>query len=442
MKKEKYFSERYLKGKNGKRFLAFALSMIMVTACSPRNTAETEKKEEGSSVLTSVEEPAKQAENKGTNTEAKTEQEKSSVAEAKDPATEPKEEEAVKNKEHVPADSKENDFEQRRIELPEIDLGEAQDVFEAVKDVTFADFNLDVQNPQQIKDIDSLFVLANKANYFPEDYKPKNLVVPAIPFSFSGENEKKYLQKPAADALTVLINAAAREGIAISGVSGYRSIARQKVIYKYNVDTYGQSHADKYSAKPMYSEHHTGLCMDVSSASVSFGLVEKYGDTKEGKWLADNAHKYGFVIRYPKGKEEITGYSYEPWHIRYLGVPLASYLYENGLCYEEFVAAMQQKEPVKIEPKAVEPNQPETPKAQTDPENPEKNAPSDENEPLPKEQTPEKENTDSDNKPIESENEANENATENTDMTGNNNPENNSATEGGSDADNKEKNGK
>ena len=249
----------------------------------------------------------------------------------------------MKNTDNVPVDSPDNLTEQRKILIPSVDISTtiSQELLDSLQNVAFSEFNLDTENPKQIKNVDDLYVLANKANYFPEDFKPKDLVVPDIPFSFSGENEKKYLQKPAADALTLLIRAAAEEGISISGVSGYRSIARQKVIYKYNVDNYGQAHADKYSAKPTYSEHHTGLCMDVSSASVNFGLVEAYGDTKEGKWLAANAHKYGYVIRYPKGKESITGYSYEPWHIRYLGVDLASYLYRNGLTYEEFVAGMQ-----------------------------------------------------------------------------------------------------
>lgn len=255
--------------------------------------------------------------------------------------------EEVKHKDFVPPQTADNDLEQRRLtdspfyfvrsELPE-------DLQQSIDGISFSDFSLDMTKPRMIEDIRNLFVLANKANYYPEDFKPDQLVVPNIPFSFAGENEKKYLQKPAADALTDLIEAAKKDNIAISGVSGYRSIARQKVLYKYNIDTYGQAHANQYSARPQFSEHHTGLCMDVSSKSVGFDLVEQYGSTKEGIWLAENAHRFGFIIRYPKGKEEITGYSYEPWHIRYLGVPLASFLYQNQLCYEEFVMGMQASE--------------------------------------------------------------------------------------------------
>lgn len=254
------------------------------------------------------------------------------------------EESGIKNKEQVPDNTPDNLLEQREITTEELGFAASlpEDVKKAIEGVDFSAFHLDKNNPQQIADIDSPFVLASKSSYFPDNYKPKNLTEPNIPFSFGNKkDEKRQLQKIAADAITELINQAKNEKIMIYGVSGYRSIARQKVIYKYNVDNYGQAHADKYSAKPMYSEHHTGLCMDVSSKSVEFGLVEKYGETKEGKWLAQNAHKFGFIIRYPKGKEEITGYNYEPWHIRYLGIPLATYIYENNLCYEEFIQKMQ-----------------------------------------------------------------------------------------------------
>lgn len=337
-----------------KLFIAAGLSMLIFSACGQENTkrddkpniqAEMTEKENTTPQNQAADAPNPES---GKSDEQKHENEQSDspkVDEDKKKEEKPAEpgDNAVKNPENVPMDTPDNISEQRQIVTPLVNISTiiTPELREQFQSIDFSLFNLDVTAPKQITDIDSLYVLANKANYFPENFKPKNLVVPKIPFSFSGENEKKYLQKPAADAITTLIDAASADGIAISGVSGYRSIARQKVIYKYNVDNYGQAHADKYSAKPQYSEHHTGLCMDVSSASVGFGLVEKYGDTKEGKWLANNAHKYGFVIRYPKGKESITGYSYEPWHIRYLGVNLATFLYNNGLCYEEFISGMQ-----------------------------------------------------------------------------------------------------
>ena len=216
----------------------------------------------------------------------------------------------------------------------------------ALKDVDFSAFHFDTGAPKQIEDVNSLFVLANKANYFPEDFEPIELTDPQS--KHAGNQTRRKLRKVAADAIDELIAAAKNEGLDIQTVSGYRTIAYQKILYKSNVERQGVELANRYSSKPGYSEHHTGLCMDVSSASVGFDLIERYGQTKEGKWLAENAHYYGFVIRYPEGKDNLTGYSYEPWHIRYLGVPLATYLYQTGLCYEEFLALQQGKQPEEI----------------------------------------------------------------------------------------------
>src|SRR5699024_5685972 len=102
----------------------------------------------------------------------------------------------------------------------------------------------------------------------------------------------------------------------------------------------GEEAANRYSAKPGESEHQTGLTMDVTSQSFGFQLGEAFGETEEGKWLKDHAHEAGFIIRYPEGKEDITGYVYEPWHIRYLGKEMATYVYESGLTYEEYAEKM------------------------------------------------------------------------------------------------------
>lgn len=221
-----------------------------------------------------------------------------------------------------------------------------EELTDALKEVDFSEYHFDVNNPQQIQDVNSLFVLANKANYFPESFEPIELVDPQS--KHAGNQTRRKLRKVAADAIDELIAAAKNDGIDIQTVSGYRTIAYQKILYKSNVERQGVELANRYSSKPGFSEHHTGLCMDVSSASVGFDLIERYGETSEGKWLAENAHRYGFIIRYPKGKDNITGYSYEPWHIRYLGVPLATYLYQTGLCYEEFLALQQGKQPEEI----------------------------------------------------------------------------------------------
>lgn len=179
-------------------------------------------------------------------------------------------------------------------------------------------------------------VLVNRKYLLPSTYIPENLVEPDVKFSFSYSSDKRKMRKVAADALEKLFAAGEKEGIELYGVSGYRSYARQKQIYDKNIATRGQAATDAVSAKPGSSEHQTGLTIDVSAKSVNFRLDQSFGDTKEGKWLAKNAHLYGFIIRYPYGKSKITGYSYEPWHIRFVGKTVATYLYENKLTMEEY----------------------------------------------------------------------------------------------------------
>lgn len=179
-------------------------------------------------------------------------------------------------------------------------------------------------------------VLVNKKRGLPDNYEPTDLTEPKVEFSFSGKSEKKMLRKEAAEALEKLFKQASNDGIKLYGVSGYRSRSTQTTIYNYNVKTQGQEETDKVSAKPGFSEHQTGLAIDVSSQSAKFALEEVFGTTKEGKWLAEHAHETGFIIRYPKGKESITGYSYEPWHIRYVGTEMAKEIYENKWTLEEY----------------------------------------------------------------------------------------------------------
>ncbi len=185
-------------------------------------------------------------------------------------------------------------------------------------------------------DPDSITVLVNKELSLPSDYIPNDLVIPDISFSFDYYDEKKLMRKKAADALKKLFTGAEAENIVLNGVSAYRSYERQYDIFTDNVKKQGLEHTMKYSATPGYSEHQTGLAIDVSAKSVNNCLDESFGESEEGKWLADHVYLYGFIIRYPKDKTEITGYSYEPWHIRYVGKPLAKYLYENNLCLEEY----------------------------------------------------------------------------------------------------------
>ena len=119
--------------------------------------------------------------------------------------------------------------------------------------------------------------------------------------------------------------------------STYRSFDYQRQLYERYVNNDGQEEADRYSARPGYSEHQTGLAFDIGEKHFEqhFARVS-FGETEAGKWLAANAHKYGFILRYPEGKEKITGYMYEPWHFRYVGKELASKIYEANTTLEEY----------------------------------------------------------------------------------------------------------
>lgn len=111
--------------------------------------------------------------------------------------------------------------------------------------------------------------------------------------------------------------------------SGYRTIEYQEKLYK------DSGYDNTLVAKPYESEHHTGLALDISF--VRYGISESFGNSTEGKYLRDNMHKYGFILRYPKGKEDITGYSYEPWHFRYVGIEHATKMFEKKLTLEEYL---------------------------------------------------------------------------------------------------------
>ncbi len=177
--------------------------------------------------------------------------------------------------------------------------------------------------------------IVNKERSLVADYKPSNLVIPNVWVLQSGNIEKNHMEKTAAFHLEELFKGAAEENIYLVAISGYRSYKRQSTLYNQYIRQYGIKYTDTVSAQPGKSEHQTGLAMDVSAKSVGYSLSTRFGTTKEGIWLAQNAHNYGFIIRYPKGKEKITGYSYEPWHIRYVGQELAQLIYTQGLTLEE-----------------------------------------------------------------------------------------------------------
>lgn len=178
--------------------------------------------------------------------------------------------------------------------------------------------------------------VVNKQRNLAPAYVPEDLVVPDVRFSFSEQAEKRYLREAAARALERLFAAATADGIELVAVSGYRSYETQERIFQRNVALYGVEQASRFSARPGQSEHQTGLAMDVSCAAAGYRLEEAFGTTPEGRWLAQNAASFGFIVRYPEGSEELTGYTYEPWHIRYVGEVVALEITALGLTMEEY----------------------------------------------------------------------------------------------------------
>lgn len=152
-----------------------------------------------------------------------------------------------------------------------------------------------------------------------------------------GESGKRYLQREVAMALECLFMRGKQEGQYFAMISGYRSYERQQQLYEESVRKNGISHANQYSAKAGHSEHQTGLAVDISCETIGYRLEEIFEMTKEYRWLIKNCWKEGFIIRYPKGKEHITGYEFEPWHLRYVGREEAELIMCCQITLEEFL---------------------------------------------------------------------------------------------------------
>lgn len=181
----------------------------------------------------------------------------------------------------------------------------------------------------------SIWQIVNKNRALTEGYVPNDLVTPAVPTRTATGDESQVSQK-IAGALEALITDAGEAGHSLMLVSGYRSYDLQVSVYNRNVSELGQTEADKVSARPGTSEHQTGLAADVGRPDRHCELEECFGETPEGQWVLAHAHEYGFIIRYLRGKESITGYQYEPWHLRYVGPELANELHQTGQTMEEF----------------------------------------------------------------------------------------------------------
>jgi len=187
----------------------------------------------------------------------------------------------------------------------------------------------------KIKKPDCLDVVVNKENWLAKDYVANDLIKVKVPFVSDVLEMSQMMRKEAAGALEKLFATAKRKKVMLYAVSGYRSYERQRELFKQNKKKDGEA-ANLYSARAGQSEHQTGLAMDVTCEAVNFDLCEAFCETKEFEWLVEHIHKFGFVIRYPQDKEAITGYQFEPWHLRYVGKKLAKELFEKGITLEEF----------------------------------------------------------------------------------------------------------
>ena len=166
-------------------------------------------------------------------------------------------------------------------------------------------------------------VLVNKYNYLDKLYEPKNLT--------KVDNTK--LVRHVADEFIKMKKDASKNNLNIVAISGFRSFEYQDNLYNKYVKVDGLEKADKYSARAGYSEHQTGLAIDISNGKKTYMDFE---NTKEFNWMQKNSYKYGFILRYPKGKENITGYIYESWHYRYVGIKIALYIKKHNITYDEY----------------------------------------------------------------------------------------------------------
>jgi LAS superfamily LD-carboxypeptidase LdcB len=168
----------------------------------------------------------------------------------------------------------------------------------------------------------------------PEGYEPSDLAYPEVEMRYNNWT----MRWDAAVALEEMFKDAEKDDIHLVMGSGYRSESFQKTLYDGYAEESGSQYADSISSRPGYSDHQTGLATDLCGQDTQYDLTQEFEKTPEGKWLAENAWKYGFIMRYPKGKDKITGYTYEPWHFRYITKEEAKKIHDAGenMTFEEF----------------------------------------------------------------------------------------------------------
>ncbi|QHU93747.1 D-alanyl-D-alanine carboxypeptidase family protein [Candidatus Saccharibacteria bacterium oral taxon 488] len=181
-----------------------------------------------------------------------------------------------------------------------------------------------------------LWKIANKSRAFANPrYQPSDLRLVSVPTLPGRGQDERSLRAVLMPDLEKLVAAARAAGVTLRVGSGYRSYATQASLFASYARRHGEAEASRFSSRPGHSEHQSGLAVDFAGADQTCWVDDCFERTTAGKWLAAHAHEYGFILRYPKGKESITGYQYEPWHFRYVGRELAGALHQSGLTMEE-----------------------------------------------------------------------------------------------------------
>ncbi len=208
-------------------------------------------------------------------------------------------------------------YNQYRINNP------TKDIMQVIIEVNIGLDKTFYTNTKEIKIPSSSLVLVNKFNFLNSTYVPDDLV----------KVDYTSIRRDAYDDFVEMKKEMAKNDLYIVAVSGYRSYSYQERLYNKYVRIDGMENADRYSARAGFSEHQTGLAIDVSNGKLPYTSFEK---TKEFTWMINNCYKYGFILRYPKDKENITGYIYESWHFRYVGTEAASYIKKHNITFDEY----------------------------------------------------------------------------------------------------------
>ena len=218
------------------------------------------------------------------------------------------------------------EFMKTDVKVDELDEVTSKDIVAMVNVGSNKNFYTDTIKTDTSKGV---LMLVNKFNYLDKEYKPEDLVNMALEFAY----QDKQVSNEAYLSFKSLVRDAKEENLTIIANSSYRSYEDQEYVYNQKKGSLGTEKADLIAIHPGYSEHQTGLAIDVSTPGANHTT---FATTDEFKWLENNAHKYGFILRYPKGKQYLTGIAYESWHYRYVGIEAATKIHDEGITFDEY----------------------------------------------------------------------------------------------------------